>query len=290
MANWEGVTEFVAVAETGGFTKAARKLSTSVAQVSRRVVILEERLGVKLLNRTTRKVALTEAGQAYFQQCRLLIEGLEQAELSVTQMQSEPKGELRVTAPATYGEQHIAPLLNQFLQQYPQVKIDLILSNQKLDLIDSGIDVAVRLGVLESSSLIAKKLGSRQLFVCASPTYLSEHGTPQTLSDLKSHQCLLGSVEHWRFSADGQEKQVKVSGRLKCNGGIALLDAATQGLGIVQLPDYYVEPKLQSGELQEVLSNYRVAPEGIWAVYAQSRQLSLKVRLLIEFLSQQFAK
>lgn len=138
MANWEGVSEFVAVAERESFTGAANKLSTSVAQISRRVASLEERLAVKLLNRTTRKVSLTEAGQLYYQQCKQLVEGLELAELAVTQMQSTPKGLLKVTAPVTYGERQLAPLLHQFLTQYPQVELELMLTNQKLDLIDSG--------------------------------------------------------------------------------------------------------------------------------------------------------
>ncbi len=168
MANWEGVSEFVAVAETNSFTGAANKLKTSVAQISRRVSALEERLAVKLLHRTTRKVSLTEAGQLYYQQCKHLVEGLELAELAVTQMQAEPKGLLKVTAPVTYGEMNLAPLLHQFIEKYPQVNLDLNLTNQKLDLIEQGVDVAIRLGRLQDSSLIAKRLSSRQLYVCAS--------------------------------------------------------------------------------------------------------------------------
>lgn len=287
MANWEGVTEFVAVAETTSFTAAAKKLSTSVAQVSRRVSALEERLSIKLLNRTTRKVTLTEAGKVYFEQCRHLVEGLEHAELAITQMQSSPRGLVKVTAPATYGERHLSPLLNAFILQYPQINLDLILTNQRLDLIDSGIDVAIRLGRLEDSRLMAKRLATRQLYVCASRDYLEANGEPHSLSELQNHQCLIGSVEHWRFKENGKEKSIRVAGRLKCNSGYALFDAALKGLGLVQLPGYYVENALASGQLIEVLPKFRDDQEGIWAVYPENRNLSPKVRLLVDFLAEQ---
>ncbi|MEO0889101.1 MAG: LysR family transcriptional regulator, partial [Pseudomonadota bacterium] len=237
MANWEGVSEFVAVAETNSFTGAANKLKTSVAQISRRVSALEERLAVKLLHRTTRKVSLTEAGQLYYQQCKHLVEGLELAELAVTQMQAEPKGLLKVTAPVTYGEMNLAPLLHQFIEKYPQVNLDLNLTNQKLDLIEQGVDVAIRLGRLQDSSLIAKRLSSRQLYVCASPAYLDRSGEPHTLSELSHHQCLVGTADYWHFKEQKREKSLRVSGRIKCNSGFALVDAAKRGLGLVQLPD-----------------------------------------------------
>ncbi|CAH8221806.1 LysR family transcriptional regulator [Vibrio aestuarianus] len=285
MANWEGINEFVAVAETGSFTSAAHKLATSVANVSRRIATLEARLAVKLLQRTTRKVSLTEAGQLYYHQCRQLVEGLELAELTVTQMQQTPSGLLKVTAPVTYGEQKVAPLLNQFLQQHPRLELDLILTNQKLDLIEQGVDVAVRLGQLEDSSFIAKKLSNRQLFVCASPGYLAQYGTPHTLSELAHHQCLQGTMGHWRFKDNQRSRQISVKGKIKCNSGVALLNAALQGIGMVQLPDYYVEAYLASGELVEVLLPYRDDREGVWALYPHNRHLSSKVRLLVDFLA-----
>lgn len=285
MANWEGISEFVGVAETQSFTAAAKKLDTSVAQVSRRVSSLEERLAVKLFNRTTRRVSLTEAGQLYYQQCKQLVEGLELAELAVTQMQSTPKGLLKVTAPVTYGEQQLAPLLHQFLEKYPQVDLDLNLTNKKLDLIEMGVDVAIRLGRLQDSSLVAKRLSSRQLYVCASKEYLDRFGEPHTLSELSNHQCLVGSVDYWRFKDSKGEKSIRVSGRIHCNSGYSLLDAAIRGLGLVQLPDYYVQSALDTGCLIEVLSDYRDEREGIWALYPQNRNLSPKVRLLIDFLA-----
>lgn len=289
MASWEGVTEFVAVAELSSFTAAAGRLDTSVVQVSRKVSALEQRLNVKLLHRTTRNVRLTEAGQLYYDQCKQLVEGLEEAERTVTQMQQEPKGLLKVTAPVTFGEQHIAPLAHRFLQEYPQVRLDLNLTNRTLDLVENSIDVAIRLGRLKDSSLIAKRLGDRQLSVCASPAYLAEYGTPTSLEQLNQHQCLLGTLEYWRFREQGVERSLRLNGRIRCNSGLALLDACKAGLGLAQLPDYYVTEALAQGELQEVLTDFRDAREGIWAVYTPNRNLSAKARLFVDYLSQAFA-
>ncbi|EOW6612500.1 LysR substrate-binding domain-containing protein [Vibrio fluvialis] len=286
MASWEGVSEFVAVAETGSFTQAAKRLVTSVANVSRRIALLEERLGVKLLLRTTRKVSLTEAGQVYYQQCRALLEGLEQAELTVTQMQQTPRGKLKVTAPVTYGEQKIAPLLNDFLLQHPKLELELVLTNQKLDLIEQGVDVAVRLGQLDDSSFIARRLSNRHLYVCATTDYLAQCGTPHTLSELTKHSCLVGTYDHWRFKENQQSRSIRVKGRLSCSSGVVLLDAVLKGMGLAQLPDYYVEEYLLSGRLVEVLPSYRDDREGVWALYPQNRHLSPKVRLLVDYLAQ----
>ncbi len=221
--------------------------------------------------------------------CRNLVEGLETAELAVTQMQATPKGLLKITAPVAYGESHIAPLLNEFLEMYPQVDLDLNLTNLKVDLIDTGVDIAIRMGRLADSSLIAKRLSTRQLYVCAAPSYLEKYGTPHTLSELNRHNCLVGSSEQWRFLDNKNVKTLKVSGRIHCNSGFALLNASVRGLGLVQLPDYYVKKALDSGELVEVLSDYRDEREGIWALYSHNRNLSPKVRLLIDFLSEKLS-
>lgn len=285
MANWEGVNEFVAVVELGSFTKAARKLETSVVHISRKVAALEERLGVKLLYRTTRKVSYTEAGNVFYEQCRHLVEGLEIAENAITEMQNTPKGLLKLTAPATFGEHYIAPLVNQFLSLYEQVEIDLMLTNQQLDLVENRIDVAIRLGHLKDSSFKAKALGYRQLRVCASPDYIKRWGEPATLSDLSDHACLLGTHEFWHFKEGKKPRALGVSGRMRCNSGLSLLDAAKRSLGIVQLPHYYLEDALQNGELKEILQDYRSDKEGIWALYPHASNVSLKVRLLIDFLA-----
>ncbi len=284
MGQWEGISEFVAVAQSQSFTSAATRLTTSVAQISRKVAALESRLAVKLLNRTTRKVTLTEAGQLFFNQCKHLVEGLEQAERAVTRMQLEPEGLIKLTAPVTYGEMNLAPLLTRFLKRHPQIDLELVLTNQKLDLQDSGIDLAIRLGRLEDSSLVARRLSDRQLYVCASREYLEKHGEPHTLSELDNHVCLRGNLDHWRFTENGQDRSIRVRGRMKCNSGFALKEAAMQGIGLVQLPDYYVQQDLEQGTLVEVLGQYRCEREGIWALYPKNRYLPSKIKTLLAFL------
>ncbi|CAM4316982.1 LysR family transcriptional regulator [Vibrio agarivorans] len=285
MSQWEGVIEYVAVVEEQSFTKAATRMRTSVANVSRRVNSLEERLGVKLLSRTTRKVTVTEVGATYYQHCKPLVEGLNNAELAVNQLQLTPKGSIKMTAPVTYGEQVIAPLMHDFLMEHPSLELELVLSNQKQDLVAEGFDLAVRLGRLDDSTMMAKKLRDRHMFVCASPEYLKQYGEPHSLSELKYHNCLQGSTQYWRFDDRKVERLVQVRGRMQCNSGYALLNAALKGLGIVQLPDYYVQPYLASGELIELLTDYRGNKEGIWALYPQNRMLTSKVRTLIDYLS-----
>ncbi|MFC3150393.1 LysR family transcriptional regulator [Litoribrevibacter euphylliae] len=285
MICWDGISEFVAVVEQNGFTSAAQRLNTSPAQVSRKVAALEQRLAVKLLNRTTRKVSLTEAGQLYYQQCKELVSGLEYADLMVSQMQTKPMGLIKITAPVTYGERIIAPLLNDFLVTYPDLEVELILSNQTLDLIDQGINLAIRLGQLKDSSFIAKRLANRKLYVCATPEYLSRHGTPHTLSELNRHHCLIGSREQWRFKETNKTRNLSVQGRIKYNSGPALLDAALKHLGLVQLPDFYVDAYLESGTLIEVLHPFQDNSEAVWAMYPERQFLSPKIQLLLGYLS-----
>lgn len=284
MANWEGVEEFVTVAETQSFTRAAERLGLSVAQVSRQISQLERRLNVELLLRTTRKVSITEAGRLYYQHCRPLLNGLQEAEHALTSLQGQASGLIRLTAPTTYGEQQIAPRLNNFLQQHPAVRIDLQLTNQKLDLIEGGFDLAIRLGRLEDSSMIARRLRSRSLHLCASPAYLHQHGEPRTLTDLQHHNCLPGSVDSWRFRDGDKERSIRVSGSLRANSGYSLLDAALKGIGLVQLPDYYVDSHLQNGDLIPLLEDFQPDDEGIWILYPHSRHLLPKVRLLADYL------
>lgn len=288
MYNWEGISEFVAVADTGSFTAAADKLGVSTAHVSRQVSKLEQRLAVKLLYRTTRKVSLSEDGRSFFQQCRTLLEGLEDAERALSERQGMLRGKLRLTAPVTLGERAIAPLVNRFLVEHPELEITLRLTNQPLDLVEGGYDLAIRLGKLESSSMMARKLAPRIPYVCASPDYLARCGVPNTLAELEQHNCLLGTLDYWRFQVEGRERVVHVRGNLSCNSGHALLDAALQGLGIVQLPDYYVESALAQGRLVSLLAQYRIPDEGIWALYPNNRQLSPKVRQLLDHVAEAF--
>lgn len=285
MKHWIGISEFVAVAELQSFTKAAKQLGISVAQVSRNIAELEATLAIKLLYRSTRSVSLTEEGLLYLQHCRHLVASLEEANRTLANLKATPRGQIKLTAPVFYGETRIAPLLHDFMQQYPDTELDLQLTNNKLDLVQGGFDLAIRLGTLESSSLIARKLASRTQYVVASPAYLAQHGTPQNLADLTQHQCLTGTVAQWRFMQQGKLVQFKPQGRIVCNSGVALMDAALKGLGLVQLPDYYVGNKLQSGELVAVLNQLRQPDDGIWAIYPQNRHLSAKVRVLVDYLA-----
>ena len=300
---WDGISEFVYVAEHESFTRAAKELGISTAQVSRQISALEKRLNIKLLYRTTRKVSLTEEGRVFYQHCRGVLDGLDAAEQAVSNLQSKPQGRIKLTAPVTYGEQQLLPLVNDFMVQYSDIEVTAFLSNQKIDLIDGGYDLAIRIGKLSDSTMMAKKLSRRTNFVCAAPAYLEKYGTPSSLSDLSQHNCLLGTRDYWHFidfkETDSKktdygkfadkEKNLRVSGTVQYNSGHSLVDAALKGLGIVQLPDYYVQKYLASGELVSLLDNYREPEESIWAIYPHNRHLSPKIRLLVDYLAERLA-
>lgn len=283
---WDGISEFVYVAEYESFTRAAKELGISTAQVSRQISALEKRLSIKLLYRTTRKVSLTEEGRVFYQHCRGVLDGLDAAEQAVSNLQSKPQGRIKLTAPVTYGEQQLVPLINDFMVQYRDIEVTAFLSNQKIDLVEGGYDLAIRVGKLSDSTLMAKKLSRRTNFVCAAPAYLNHYGTPRTLSELGQHNCLLGTRDYWRFVETNKERNLPVSGTVQYNSGHSLVDAALKGLGIVQLPDYYVQKYLKTGELVSILDSYREPEESIWAIYPHNRHLSPKIRLLVDYLAE----
>ncbi|WP_116474610.1 LysR family transcriptional regulator [Zobellella maritima] len=290
MMKWEGLNEFVYVVETESFTAAARRLEVSVAHVSRRINQLEDRLGAKLLYRTTRKLRLTEVGQVYYHHARKVLDDLAEAERAVMAMEGKPTGTLRITAPVYYGERFLAPLVNDFLLLYPQLELELMLTNQAVDLVEKGFDLAIRLGTLDSSSMMCRKLARRTQYLCASPGYLARHGTPHTLTELAHHQCLAGSLDHWRLVEDGKPKNLRLGSGWHCNSGLALKDAALKGIGIVQLPDYYVQEELRQGTLVSLLEEYRLPDDGVWVLYPHNRHLSPKVRLLVDYLVARLGK
>ncbi|CAH0528760.1 LysR family transcriptional regulator [Vibrio hippocampi] len=283
---WHGISEFVAVAEVQSFSVAATKLGISTAQVSRQISALESRLQVKLFYRSTRRVSLTQEAEVFYQQCRHLLDGLENAEQAITQLQSRPQGIIKLTAPVTYGEKRVLPLVNDFVALYDQVEVITELSNHHVDLIEGGYDLAIRIGKQQDSSLVAKKLCQRANYVCASANYLEKHGVPEKLLDLKHHNCLLGTQDYWRFNDNNKERNIKVKGNLRCNSGVALLDAALKDIGMVQLSDHFLDSYIESGQLIPVLEQYRIPNEAIWAVYPQNRYLAPKLRLLIDFLAE----
>ena len=287
------IEAFVRVAETHSFSEAARRLHASQSAVSRAVSGLEAELGARLLHRTTRSLTLTEAGRGYFERAARILADLGEANLAVTQLQAAPRGRLRVNAPMSFGFLHLAPALPDFLALYPELAVDLSMSDRFVDLIEEGVDVAVRIGALEDSSLIARKLAPIRRVVCASPAYLKARGTPLEPDDLKQHDCLCNSniaVQHeWRFAAaDGKIWPVDVHGRLSANNGDALRIAALKGLGRANLPTFIVGADLQAGTLVTVLDEFGVQDLAMSAVYPPGRHLSPKVRAFVDFLADRF--
>ncbi|WP_114416439.1 LysR family transcriptional regulator [Marinospirillum perlucidum] len=288
MRPWDAVEAFVTVVREGNFSAAARKLDVSPSHISRQVAELEKRLDTPLLYRTTRSIRLSEAGAQYFEQCHQLLEGFFAAEEEIRQTQAEPAGQLRVTCATTFGERFLAPALNDFAMQFPRIRLDLHLTNRQTDLVTEGYDLAVRMGSMKDSSLLSRRLCDRREYLCASPDYLQRQGMPHTLAELSGHNCLLGSNPWWLFSDQGQRRELKVTGSWRSNSGPALLDAVCKGLGIAQLPDYYVEPLLAEGRLISMLEAYRYPFSGVWLVYPQARQKSMKLQVLTDFLVERF--
>jgi DNA-binding transcriptional LysR family regulator len=284
MNRWEGLEEFVAVAECGGFARAADRLRVSSSHISRQVLRLEERLQTRLLYRTTRRVSLTEAGKIFFSRCQRLIEERDDAFNALSELQAAPTGLLRMTAAVTYGERFILPLVNDFMRQHPQLKVEIELTNRPVDLVQEGFDLAIRLGRLSDSSLVATRLAPRTMYLCAAPAYLERYGRPHTLSELARHNCLIGTSDTWMFQLEGREHPFKPRGNWRCNSGQAVLDAAVQGFGLCQLPDYYVQQPLRDGQLLSLLEANQPPDTAVWAVYPQRRLLSAKVGLLLETL------
>jgi DNA-binding transcriptional LysR family regulator len=289
------IAVFVRVVERGSFTLAAEDLELSRAVVSKYLSRLEERLGARLLNRTTRRLSLTEAGAALFEASRGAIERIEEAEAAVAQLQSEPRGRLRVSAPMSFGILHLGPALAEFARRHPRVTLDVRLDDRYVNLVEEGVDVAVRIGSLTDSSLVARKLAITRALVCASPAYLAEHGEPETPEDLASHNCLiysyLSTANVWRFIApDGREIPVAVNGTFRINNGIVLGEAAVAGHGILVSPSFYVAELLRSGRLKRILERYRLRELGIHAVYPQRGHVPPKVRAFVDFLAQRFGR
>lgn len=289
MSRWDGIDEFTAVAEQASFSAAARRLGLSTSAVSREIARLEDRLQTRLLHRTTRRVELTDAGRDFLARCRRLIDERDEALAAVQPDDQAPRGLLRMTCSVSYGERFIAPAVNAFARQNPELRIKLDLDNRLRDLVGDGYDLAVRFGHLTDSRLMARRLASRRLILCASPDYLARRGAPRDLSEIASHDGLIGSSEHWRFTEAGREVSLRPSGRWRCNSGAAVLDAALQGLGLCQLPDFYVADALASGTLVSLLDEARPPDEGVWAVHPHPRHVPPKVRAMIDWLHDSLA-
>ncbi|MFL1545308.1 MULTISPECIES: LysR family transcriptional regulator [Pseudomonas] len=292
MNPFEDMRLFCQVMESGSFTAAAEQLGLSKQFVSRRLIQLEDRLGVRLLNRSTRRLDVTPLGQSYYESALRLLGEVEQVEQGIAGQNSEPRGTLRLSAPLSFAMAHLGCLLPMFLQRHPHVSVEVDLSDRPVDLIGEGYDLVLRIGTLEDSTLIARRIGSVERVYCASPEYLAQRGTPFKPEDLGDHDCLPyghGRQVQWRFLTKGKVQSVNVSGRMRVNNGELLRDTAIAGLGVTYLPTFIVADALQDGRLVTVLEDFTPEALTLSAVYPQHRQSSRPVQALVEFLRERLA-
>ncbi|WNZ77603.1 LysR family transcriptional regulator [Pseudomonas sp. P105] len=296
---FQAMTVYVKVVETGSLTAAAQACEMSTTMVGNHLRALEERLGVRLINRTTRRQRLTEFGFSYYQRCLEVLGLVADSERLAEQTQGEPTGTLRITAPLTFGTERLAPALAEFSRLHPQLKLDVVLTNQRLDLLDHGFDVAIRLGPIDPK-LIARPLMDYTLTICASRAYLARRGTPQKPADLEQHDCLsfaYSAGDEWRFAQDhwpinGPEGEIKVpvTGPMLINSSSGLHRAALAGMGVVMLPDALVAQDLEEGHLVALLQDYQLPHRPMSLMYAQDRYRLPKLRSFVEFAMQQWGK
>ena len=283
---------FARVVGAGSLSAAARELGLSPALVSRRLAALESRLGVRLINRTTRSLHLTDDGSTYYEACARVLADIEEADATVSAGRVEPRGTLRVALPASFGHQHIAPLIPRFAERFPQIQLALSLSDRTVNLIEEGFDLAVRIAHLEDSSLTARKLAPNRRVVCASPAYLARHGAPRTPDELARHNCLTTTdfAMNWDYKGpDGKPGSVRVTGRYACDSWEVLREWARAGLGIALKSTWDVHRLLAEGSLVEVCPGYTFHSDvAIYAVYPSRRFLPAKTRVFIEFLAESF--
>ena len=289
-----GMRTYAAVVATGSFTAAADRLGISKALTSKYVGQLEDRLGVRLLNRTTRKLSVTEVGQVYYQRCGQLLEDFEELEAAIKDQQSAPQGNLVVAAPTTFGENQLTQAVADYLDEQPGVSVELVLADRFVNIVDEGFDLAVRIGKLPDSNLIARKLAPVRVVACASPDYLSRHGTPSHPNELESHVCVIDTnippPGHWPFEEEGQSFSVKVTGRFRANSAFSVRNTILADHGIGLCPNYIVDKDIREGRLKILLQEYEAFEFGIYAVYPHNRHLAAKVRTFINFLIQRFNK
>lgn len=283
---------FVAVMEAGSFARAAARLGVSPGQASKLVSRLESDLGVRLLNRTTRAVSATEVGRAYFERIRAVIEELDAVGEAVKNRSGSVAGRLRLTAPLSFGNAQLAPALIAFVQQFPDIHLDVSFTDRIVSLVDEGFDAAVRIGVPADASLVARKLCESRIVVVGAPAYLALRGEPQRPADLEGHDCIVDTNfrgrNNWAFRDDGGAVSVSVSSRLYLSSADACVMAAGAGLGITQVPAFVVGEQVRSGQLKPLLTRYELPPLPVQVMYPPGRHLALKVRVLVDFLAERF--
>ena len=294
MDRFHALTAFARVVETGSFARAAERLGVSVSSVSRLVADLEAHLDARLLNRTTRRLSLTESGQAFFERCVQLLADLEEAEVAVASASIVPRGTLRLTCSATFAARHLAPAIAAFAARHAQIRFDVELSERVVDIVEEGFDLAVRVGTTGSQNLVGRLIGTTRIVCCAAPSYLARYGEPQEPEDLARHVCLTYEYAPnrnvWSFrDAKGGERQVKITGPVHANNGRFNEALAVEGLGIAREPDFIIGPDVRAGRLTPILRRFEPPPLNIHVVYPSRRQLSAKVRAFADFLVERFA-
>lgn len=292
MDNFATIPFFIAVVETGSFSGAAKKLSITKSAVSKRISQFEDDLGIRLLNRTTRKLSLTEAGVKYYEYVRAASQLAKEGEDAISRMQDQAQGLLRITVPMVFGRLHVAPLMPKFLQENPQIEVHMSMDDRMVDLVGEGFDMGIRIGQLSDSSLIARPLSPCSSVLCASPQYLRQHGEPQTLEDLQQHNCLFYSYFRggaaWSFTGPNGPERFIPRGNYQVNNSEVLYEALLAGMGVCQMPKFIVGPALADGRLVPLLPDYHLPLHNVFAVYPQRRFMPEKMRLLLEFFAQQF--
>jgi DNA-binding transcriptional LysR family regulator len=284
---------FLRVAELGSFSAVAQQLGVARSVVTRQIAALESHLGVKLMVRSTRRLALTSAGTAYLEKCRVILNLVEAAETGVAEERLTPRGNIRLSVPLSYGLKRLAPILLDFSQRNPEVMLDIDFSDRRINLIEGGVDLSIRVTRRLESGDVARRLGFSRLLVLAAPDYLDRHGRPENPAELANHVCLgytnAGSGDVWQFMVDGQIENCHVRSRLNANNGELLTEAAAQGLGITCQPDFIAEPFLAAGRVVEILAEYPMPQLGIYAMLPSNRHVPHRVRVLIDTLAERLA-
>ncbi len=288
----DGVAVFVAVINSGSFTAAAEMLARSTSYISKQITRLEKRLGSRLLNRTTRTISLTDAGRAYFERCSQIVIDAENAERSINQLQESPRGLLRVNAPVSFGSMYILDHLPEFMQLYPEVKLEVEFNDRLIDVVGEGFDVVIRVGETRDSNLVARKFTSTRSVTVASPEYLKRRGRPQHAEDLLQHETisysLLSSPAVWEYVKDGKRYNINTDPRVMCNSAEIEVVMALQGIGITRLPLFACEQEVANGDLQIILEDYEQPERGVYAVYPHRQYLTAKVRAFVDFIVAKF--
>ncbi len=291
MDRFDEMQTFVRVVESNGISAAAGRLGMAKSAVSRRLQELENRLGVQLLQRTTRRISLTEDGRRFYERCLRILDELNEAEQSLSSEQQRVHGRLRVAAPLSFTLRHLAPLLNEFMQRYPEIRLDLDVEDRQVNLLEEGVDLAIRIGKLDDSSLVAKRLVPMQMVLCASPGYLAAHGEPKQPEELQHHIGLsYGNVSEHRqwtlFDRDGGAHAVRPHIRLRANNGDLLLASLLADLGVAIMPTFICHQELAAGRLQRLLPDYHAEENAAYALYPSRRHLPRRVRVFIDFLAE----